>query len=84
MRFRAREVQRVRPTAAAPIDLGGGPSPEPRHTSGPIVRPPIAYACSLLSGLVLDRIWTLPLPSSDVLEGAGAVLVVASIALFAR
>ncbi len=86
MRFRAREVQRVRRAAAAPIDFGGGPSPKPRRrdTSGPIVRPPIAYAGSLLSGLVLDRIWPLALPSSAVQEGAGALLVVASIALFAR
>ncbi len=86
MRSRDREVQSARPTAAASVEVGGGQSAEPRRrdTSGPIVRPPIAYACSLLSGLVLDRIWPLALPSSAVLEGAGALLVAASIALFAR
>ncbi len=86
MRFRDRQVQSARPTAAAPIELGGGQSAEPRRrdTSGPIVRPPIAYACSLLSGLALDRIWPLALPSSGVQEGAGALLVAASITLFAR
>ncbi len=53
------------------------------QSEGPIVRPPIAYACCLLFGLVLDRIWPLALSSSGVQEGAGALLVAASIVLFA-
>ncbi len=86
MRFRDREVQSERPTAEAPLEQGRRRPAEPRRkdTSDPIVRPPIAYACSLLSGLVLDRIWPLALPSSGVQESAGALLVAASIALFTR
>ncbi len=86
MRFRDQEVQSEHPTAGAAVEQGRRRPAEPRRkvTSGSIVRPPIAFACSLLSGLVLDRIWPLALTSSGVQESAGALLVAASIALFAR
>ena len=67
MRFRDEEAQKARR----------------KDTSGPLVRPPIAYACSLLFGFVLNRIWPLALSSSGVQEGLGALLVAAAIALFA-
>ncbi len=72
MRSRAREVQSEGPIAGR------------NDTSGPLVRPPIAYACSVTSGLALHAIWPLALSPSGVREGAGALLVAASIALFAR
>ncbi len=86
MRFRDREVQSERSTPDAAVEHGRRRAAEPRRkdTSGPIVRPPIAYACSLLSSLVLDRIWPLALSSSGVQESAGALLVAGSVALFAR
>ena len=86
MRFRTREVQSERSTAEAPVEQDRHRPVEPRRkdTSGPIVRPPIAYACSLVSGLVLDGIWPLALSSSGVRESAGLLLGAGSIALFAR
>ncbi len=72
MRSREREVQSEGPTAGR------------NDTSGPLVRPPIAYACSVTSGLALHAIWPLALSPSGVREGAAALLVAASIALFAR
>ena len=86
MRSRDREVQSQRPSAEARVEpVRHRPAKLRRKdTSGPLVRPPIVYACSLLSGLVLDRIWPLALSWSGVQESAGALLVVASIALFAR
>ncbi len=86
MRFRDPEVQSERSTPEAAVEQGRRRPAEPRRkdTSGPIVRPPIAFACSLLSGLVLGRIWPLALSSSGVRESAGVLLGAASIVLFAR
>ncbi len=86
MQFRDPKVQREHSTPEAAAEQRRRPPAESRRkaTSGPIVRPPIAFACSLLSGLVLDRIWPLALSSSGVRESAGLLLGAGSIALFAR
>ena len=85
MRFRDREVQSERPTVGAPAEQGRRRPAQPRRTdtSGPLARPPIVYACSLLSGLALH--WARPVGLLPPRIGTplGALLAFGAIALFA-
>ncbi len=55
----------------------------PRDTSGPLVRPPIVYACSLLSGLALHWARPVGLLPPHIGTPSGALLAFGAIALFA-
>jgi len=80
-----REVQREPPVTEAPVEQGLPDPPQTgrKDTSGPMVRPPIAYGCSLLCGFLLSRTWPLELSTPAALMVVGVLLVTVSILLFA-
>lgn len=55
----------------------------PTDNAGVRVFPPALYAAPLLSGVLLDRVWPLPIPARGVTAPLGAALLAAGVGLAA-
>jgi protein-S-isoprenylcysteine O-methyltransferase Ste14 len=47
-----------------------------------LIRPPFVYLFAILVGLVLDRVWPIPLPIGSLAKPLGAVTIAGALAFF--
>ncbi|MDR6757307.1 protein-S-isoprenylcysteine O-methyltransferase Ste14 [Mycoplana sp. BE70] len=57
------------------------PNSNLRDNSGAVIRPPIAWGLSVIAGLALDRLYSLPFPSGVPTGWLGGIVFLAGVAL---
>ena len=60
-----------------------GETEVPGNTAGVVARPPLIYLCSILIGLVMQRLWPLKIVPAGLGTALGPSLTLAAVVLFA-